>query len=189
VEPRTAGPDTPPTLYVMVGLPGAGKTTRARTLLTERAALVLTPDEWMVPLFGPEQPSGKRDVLEGRFVWLALCALRMGMSVVLDFGVWAKEERSALKYLASSAGAACRLIYMPIHPEEQWRRIAQRNTVRDGTTFAITEDDLVQYRRTFQEPDADELLAADAGPPPPGYPSWEAWTAGRWPTSLPDHHA
>ena len=39
-----------PTLILMVGLPGAGKTTLARQLERERPALRLTPDEWMVAM-------------------------------------------------------------------------------------------------------------------------------------------
>jgi predicted kinase len=35
------------TLVLIVGLPGAGKTTLARRLEVERAALRFTPDEWM----------------------------------------------------------------------------------------------------------------------------------------------
>jgi predicted kinase len=42
------------TLLLTVGLPGAGKTTRARQLATEFNALRLTPDEWMIPLFGDD---------------------------------------------------------------------------------------------------------------------------------------
>jgi hypothetical protein len=41
----------------------------------------------MIPLFGEPEAGGKRDVLEGRLVWLALEALRLGSSVILDFGV------------------------------------------------------------------------------------------------------
>lgn len=90
-----------PTLYLMVGLPGAGKTTRARELERERRALRLTPDEWMLPLFGASDVDGARDVLEGRFVWLAHRALATGTNVVLDFGPWGRDERSALRALAA----------------------------------------------------------------------------------------
>ena len=52
-----------PRMFVMVGLPSAGKTSRARELASTWDALRLTPDEWMIPLFGQEQPEGKRNVL------------------------------------------------------------------------------------------------------------------------------
>jgi hypothetical protein len=42
-----------------------------RRLEAERQALRLTQYEWMIPLFGESERDGKRDVLEGRFVWLA----------------------------------------------------------------------------------------------------------------------
>jgi predicted kinase len=74
------------TTPLTVGLPGAGKTTRAKELAATNRALRLTPDHWMVPLFGEPMADGKRFVLEGRLISVALQALRLGTSVVLDFG-------------------------------------------------------------------------------------------------------
>ena len=48
------------TVYLIVGLPGAGKTTRARELEAERAALRLTPDEWQMAVFDADGPDGWR---------------------------------------------------------------------------------------------------------------------------------
>jgi hypothetical protein len=84
-----------PTLILMVGLPAAGKTTRAKELAAAHQALRLTPDHWMIPLFGDSMADGKRFVLEGRLISVALQALRLGTSVVLDYGLWARDERSA----------------------------------------------------------------------------------------------
>jgi len=95
---------TTSTLFVMVGLPASGKTTRAKELEAERRALRLTPDEWMIPLFADNDADGKRNVLEGRFIWLALRALSHGGDVILDFGVWSKVERTALRALAATTG-------------------------------------------------------------------------------------
>ena len=39
-----------PTLFLMVGLPGSGKTLRARELAAERGALQLTADDWALSL-------------------------------------------------------------------------------------------------------------------------------------------
>jgi predicted kinase len=40
------------TLVLIVGLPGAGKTTQAKELAAEHHAIRLTQDEWMIPLLG-----------------------------------------------------------------------------------------------------------------------------------------
>ena len=66
------------TMLLMVGLPGAGKTTRAKELAAAHRALRLTPDHWMIPLFGESMADGKRFVLEGRLISVALQALRLG---------------------------------------------------------------------------------------------------------------
>src|SRR3954468_6449265 len=174
-----------PTMFVMVGLPAVGKTSRARELASARNGLRLTPDEWMIPLFGQVQPEGKRNVVEGRLIWLALSALRIGVNVVLDFGVWAKDERSALRALAASVGATCELVYLHVDDDEQWRRVQSRSRADAATTFAMTKADLERWRRSFQPPDATELETADLDPPPKGFDACEAWAAQWWPTSLP----
>lgn len=73
--------------FLMVGLPGAGKTTRAKEIAATHQALRFTPDHWMIPLFGDSMAEGKRWVLEGRLLSLALQALGLGISVVLDYGL------------------------------------------------------------------------------------------------------
>ncbi|HTW10204.1 MAG TPA: ATP-binding protein [Acidimicrobiales bacterium] len=192
MERPALGADTP-TLYVMVGLPASGKTTRAKEIEKDNNALRLTPDEWMIPLFADLAPrpfgqsleSTKRDILEGRLVWLALRALQLGTNVVLDFGVWARDERSALHHLALAAGAHFQLVYMVIHDQEQARRVEERNTRQPATTFAMTPAELQVWRQSFQAPDEAELTACAPGPPPAGYRGWEDWAAERWPTSRP----
>ncbi len=183
-EAVTTGEGGVPRLIVMVGLPAVGKTTRARELAAAWSALRLTPDEWMIPLYGYEQPEGKRNVVEGRLLWLALSALRVGVNVVLDFGVWAKDERSALRALAASVGATSELVYVDVDAEEQWRRVQARLLTAAATTFEMTREDLEQWRRSFQPPDASELASAEIDPPPAGVDSWEAWATQWWPTSL-----
>ncbi|MFF8397438.1 AAA family ATPase [Streptomyces sp. NPDC016172] len=166
----------------MVGLPGAGKTTRARQLAAEHGALRLTPDEWMIPLFGESLADGKRDVLEGRLLWLALEALKVGTDVVLDFGCWSRDERSAIRRLVESAGASCRLVYVPVDPETQRARIARRRSATPEQTFPISEAELRRWRSVFEEPDASELEGSEVGGPPPGWSGWPQWAADRWPS-------
>jgi predicted kinase len=166
----------------MIGLPGAGKTTQAKELAAARRALRLTPDDWMISLFDGTQPEGKRDLLEGRLVDLALQALRLGVSVVLDFGLWGRDERSALRWLAGAIGAACDVVYLPVDEETQRERIAHREATASHTTFRMGEDDVRRWRKQFQVPDRDELDGGTIPEPPAGWPGWPEWAADRWPS-------
>lgn len=181
---RTNGEPYVPTLFVLVGLPGCGKTTRARELEEAHHAIRLTPDEWMIPLFNESEADGKRDILEGRFVAIARQSLRAGTNTVLDFGVWSKEERSALRTIAATAGASCELVYLPIDRAEQRRRLDARAIAEPDTTFEISDAELDSFDGYFVEPQADELTGTIIDPPPEGFATWDAWTSDRWPTSM-----
>lgn len=75
----------------------------------------------------------KRWALEGRLISAALQALRLGTSVVLDYGLWGRDERSALRWLARSAGAACQVVYPAAgSPTIRTRMAAPGPCVRPG---------------------------------------------------------
>jgi predicted kinase len=170
------------TLVLMVGLPAAGKTTQAAELAAAHQALRLTPDHWMIPLFGDSMADGKRWVLEGRLISVALQTLRLGTSVVLDYGLWGRDERSALRWLAKSAGAACQVIYLPVDKDTQLTRIAHRQETRPHQTFPMSEADVDAWREQFQVPDAAELYGGEIPAPPAGWPGWPEWAVDHWPT-------
>jgi predicted kinase len=172
----------PAKLFVMVGLPGSGKTTRAREIEDSSGALRLSPDEWMIPLFGAYEAEGARDVLEGRLLSLAARALRLGVDVVLDFGVWARVERAALRHLARSVGATCELVYLPLDPQEQYGRIASRLAAETEPALPIPEEELRRAAELFEAPDEHELGTSAIEPPPPGFATWDEWIVKRWPS-------
>jgi predicted kinase len=180
-----AGPKQDPpaaTLILMVGLPAAGKTTRAKELAATHQALRLTPDHWMIPLFGDSMAEGKRWVLEGRLISVALQALRLGTSVVLDYGLWGRDERSALRWLAQSAGAACQVVYLPVDKNVQLARIAHRQETTPRETFPMSEAEVDAWRVQFQVPDAAELNGGEIPAPPAGWPGWPEWAVDHWPS-------
>ena len=169
-------------MFLMVGLPGAGKTTRATQMAGECRALRLTPDQWMIPLFGEPEAGRKRDTLEGRLITVAMQALRLGTNVVLDFGLWGRDERSALRWLARAAGASSQVIYLPVTREVQVARVAHRQATTPHRTFPMPEADLDRWREQFQAPDAAELNGGEIPDPPPGWADWPRWAADRWPS-------
>ncbi len=175
-------------VYLIVGLPGAGKTTHAKELETSESALRLTPDEWQISLFGDQNPPDKRDLVEGRLVQLGMRAAQLGVSVVFDFGLWGKDERSALRWIAGTVGARSQVVYLPIDPEEQRRRVTNRFATTPDQTFHMSDVELEQWRAKFQAPDAEELRSSQIPPVPPAHETWSHWASQRWP-SLPDQYA
>src|SRR5215471_20284653 len=116
------------TLFLTVGLPCTGKTTAARRIEVEQDALRLTKDEWVKALYGDENPRSAQDVIEGRLIQIGLRALELGNNVVVDFGLWSRDERSALRQAAADLGATAELRYLELTPAEQRGRLDQRQT-------------------------------------------------------------
>ena len=105
-----------PTLFLTVGLPCTGKTTAARRIEVEQNALRLTKDEWVKALYGHENPPSAQDVIEGRLIEIGLRALELGNNVVIDYGLWGRDERSALRQAAADLGAMVEMRYFELTP-------------------------------------------------------------------------
>ena len=182
------------TIYLIVGLPGAGKTTRAKELEITESALRLTPDDWQMSIFGGDDPTrwrskdraDQRDRIEGKLVEVGMRVAKLGTNVVFDFGLWGKDERSALRWIADTLGVRAQVVYLPIDYEEQRRRIITRYETEPGQ-FQMSDTELRLWQVQFQAPDEEELRGAEIPPVPPGHTSWSQWASARWP-SLPDQY-
>ena len=86
------------------------------------------------------------------------------MSVVLDFGLWARIERDEMRSVARGLGVAVELHFLDVPTEELWMRIEARNLEPPWDSYPIRRADLDGWLRVFQAPDAAELASFD--PPP-----------------------
>jgi predicted kinase len=173
---------TRPTLFLTVGLPGTGKTTAARRIELEEKALRLTKDEWVKALYGPANPPVASDVIEGRLIDIGLRALELGTNVVIDFGLWGRDERSALRQAAADLGVAVEMRYFELPPAEQRRRLDERQAAEPHTTWHMTDEELAEWAAVFNIPTRGELDGSEPiDAPPAGFATWEEWRRHRWP--------
>jgi predicted kinase len=174
-----------PTLFLTVGLPGTGKTTAARRIEVEQRALRLTKDEWMKALYGRDNPAAASDVIEGRLIQIGMRALELGTNVIIDYGLWSRDERSALRQAAADIGAAVVICYYELTPAEQRKRLEQRFAEAPHETWPISEPELAEWASKFEIPTSAELDGSEPiGDPPSGFATWREWTAHRWPPSV-----
>lgn len=148
-------------LLLTCGLPGAGKTTLAERLAEDRGAVRLSKDEWLWDLGSSPWDRTTGTALERRLWLLAQEILRLDQSVVIDFGLWARAERDAMRTEARRLGVGVELHFLDVPTEELWRRIDERNATPPWNQRPIRREDLEAWQAVFQAPDADELSLFD----------------------------
>jgi predicted kinase len=140
-----------PTLYLICGSTGAGKTTYAIRLCEKVGAVRFSIDEWMTALFWMDapQPIGSMWAMErvrrcGDQIWAtAVQVANRGVSCVLDLGFGQKKERSRFAELAAAAGLIVELHVLDVPAGERWRRVESRNAARAETyqlPFDVTRE-------------------------------------------------
>jgi predicted kinase len=151
-------------LILTCGLPGAGKTTLAWQLAADRSAVRLTKDEWLWALGSTPWDAPTQEKVEHELWRLAQDILRLGLSVVLDFGLWARIERDEMRSVARGLGVGVELHYLDVPADELWRRIDARNSQPPWDGYPIRRAEFDGWVALFQAPDAVELSLFD--PPP-----------------------
>lgn len=144
-------------LIIICGLPGSGKTTLARKLEADKNAIRFCPDEWMDDLalnLWDEDRRGKIEELQWKF---AQELLTRRLTVIIEWGTWARSERDSLRERAKSLGAANELHYLAASAEILFDRIQRRK--REDPP--IKHEDVLQWFSVFQEPTSEELKLFD----------------------------
>jgi predicted kinase len=83
--------------------------------------------------------------------------LKLGLTVVIEWGTWARSERDALRLGARALGAAVELHYLAAPVDVLFDRIQRRGLEK----LPIERDALSRWFDTFQEPTPEEMALFD----------------------------
>ncbi|QNO38047.1 ATP-binding protein [Protaetiibacter sp. SSC-01] len=147
-----------PSLHLVFGLPGAGKSTRSRHIVETESAVRLDPDPWIVALGVSLVDYDFRFTLQHQLLAHAGDILRVGANVVVEFGTWSRVEREAVRRVAVDAGARTVLHFVDAPLDELVRRVRERG---GPDAEALIADVLIGLSDRFERPDPDEIALYD----------------------------
>lgn len=120
---------TKPTLYLLLGLPGSGKTTAAKEIAKLTGAVHLSSDSFRLSLF--ERPQFTQDEHDSLYIMLDyMCELLLtsGTSVVYDANLNRLVHRQEKYRLAKKLGVKTRLFWLQVHKDlARERRISTQH--------------------------------------------------------------
>lgn len=146
------------TLFMLMGLPGSGKTTLGRRLETQQPAVLLIPDIWMNKILGNGSDAERREAVKDLQLDLAGRLLNLECDVVLEFGFFSRAERDRARACARNANAEAKLIFLDPPMDEIIRRIEARNSALPPDTFPVSKQLLHDCEGWLERPDDDEPL-------------------------------
>lgn len=150
-----------PTLVLICGLPGAGKTTLSRQLAKSISATLLNPDEEMVNRKLDLLDETARAIVEADQWERAQELLKDGKSVIMDNGFWARKERDNLRLEARRLGVGVKLHYLDVPIDELWKRIELRNKTPENNGVELNRKQLENAAGCMQAPDHEEMKLFD----------------------------
>ena len=142
---------------------GCGKTTYAKRLCAERGAVLLSADELMLALFGQDAGEKHDEYLEKVKAWLlgkSLEVVSLGLDAVLDWGLWTKAERTAVKAFYEDRAVPCEIHYVEIGEEVRRQRIDERNRAvlsASARDYYVDEGLASKLDRLFEPPEPAEV--------------------------------
>ena len=149
-------------VVVTCGKLGCGKTTYAKRLCAERGAVLLSADEWMLSLFGSDAGEKHDAYLEKVKTCLLNQSLELvsrGVDAVLDWGLWTRAERSAIRAFYEARAVPCEIHCLEIDEETRQLRINIRNrAVLSGSAkdYYVDEGLAAKLDRLFEPPEPAE---------------------------------
>jgi predicted kinase len=141
-------------LVIVAGLPGSGKTTLARKLEAGLPGVRMSADDWMNALSINLHAESDRDRIEALQWQLTQRLLKLGNTVIVEWGAWGRWDRDRLRLRARELGALVELHYLTAPLEELYRRICARGMEDPPITW-----EAVQAWGAIIEPPTEEEVA------------------------------
>ncbi|HKQ93287.1 MAG TPA: AAA family ATPase [Blastocatellia bacterium] len=165
-----------PTLIVVGGLSGTGKTAVARAIAGELGLQALSSDAARQSIFGDAKMQAAygegaynaeaNQLTYRKLIESAAQALKNGRSVILDATFREAGPLATARSMAAEAGARCRFIECRLAPELVRSRLAERAARKEGLSDATWEVYLRQREERASlnaEPGADHLILDTSG--------------------------
>ena len=144
-------------LIIVCGLPGSGKTARAKLLESRLHGIRLCPDEWMSALSLDLYDEGRREKIEALQWKFGQQLLALDLTVIIEWGTWGRSERDTLRIAARAIGAAVELHYLSAEVDVLLDRIQRRGIENPP----IARDQLLRWAERFQVPTREEIALFD----------------------------
>lgn len=155
-----------PTMYLIEGPVGAGKSTYAQALAARVGGVHIALDEWFARLFSPDRPSAnvmpwylerKARLLD--HIWNhALAVLAAGTSPALELGLVQRHSRDDFYQRARDARVDLKVYLLEASRDLRRERVLRRN-VEQGPTFSmvVPEPFFEMASDIWEEPDDAEI--------------------------------
>jgi predicted kinase len=147
------------TAHLLYGYLGAGKTTFGKQLERELPAVRFSHDEWMTALHGADPPAEQfREAYDRLYAlmetqWTRVLAC--GVDVVLDYGLWTRSSRDAVRERVRTLNGRTRLYWLRCAEPVALARCRARNLNPQGSLY-IADATFEALKGRFEPLDADE---------------------------------
>ena len=122
---------TKPTLFMLYGFPGAGKTHLARNLRETVQSAHVNADKIRYQLFEePRYDRAENEIVDQLMEYMTEEFLDAGVSVIFDTNAIKKGQRRTLREIARKKKAQNVLVWLQIDPESAFTRVSGRDRRR-----------------------------------------------------------
>jgi predicted kinase len=147
-----------PRLIIICGLPCSGKTRLAKAIESTAEAVRFCPDEWMDALSIDLYDEKSRAKIEALQWQCAQDLLTLGLTVIIEWGTWARSERDNLRLKARALGAGVELHCLTAPVDALFGRIQSRGL----ESPPIEREALSRWSEIFEAPTPEEMALFDA---------------------------